>query len=87
MISAADREIVRARLSPIMELDDHAQGGFYKIRSVYFDDYWNTAYLDKIRGVQNRRKYRIRFYNDDDSRINLNAKLKAAAIFLNALPL
>jgi hypothetical protein len=70
-----------------MELDDHAQGGFYKIRSVYFDDYWNTAYLDKIRGVQNRRKYRIRFYNDDDSRINLNAKLKAAAIFLNALPL
>ena len=76
VINTRDREIIKARLSPLMELDTHAKNGHYKIRSVYFDDYWNTAYLDKMRGVQHRKKYRIRFYDDDDSRINLECKTK-----------
>jgi SPX domain protein involved in polyphosphate accumulation len=79
VISTGEKEVLKARLRPLMELDKHAQGGQYKIRSVYFDDYWNTAYLDKMRGVQNRRKYRIRFYDDDDSRINLECKTKSGS--------
>ncbi|ETJ26001.1 hypothetical protein Q604_UNBC17568G0001, partial [human gut metagenome] len=28
-------------------LDRHAQNGGYTIRSLYFDDYWNSAYEEK----------------------------------------
>ena len=59
-----------------MDVDENAVSGSYKIRSVYFDDYWSTAYTQKIAGVQHRKKYRIRFYDDSDSVIKLECKIK-----------
>ena len=35
----------------------------YTIRSLYFDDYWNSAYAEKDAGILVRKKYRIRIYN------------------------
>ena len=47
------------------------------IRSLYFDDYWNTAYREKVDGVLLRKKYRIRIYDYSDRVIKLERKRKS----------
>ena len=76
LISRADAELLKLRLPHIMERDTHAEGGGYTIRSLYFDDFNNTAYYDKTDGVNYRAKYRIRFYNYDASQLKLEKKEK-----------
>lgn len=48
----------------------------YHIRSLYFDNYFDSAFYDKIAGVKNRDKYRIRIYNFSDRQIRLERKSK-----------
>lgn len=76
LIDNAQREYVTKRLSPFLNLDKHAQNGGYMIRSLYFDDYFNTAYEEKDAGVLKRKKYRIRIYNCTDASIKLERKKK-----------
>ena len=76
LISRADAELLKLRLPHIMESDTHATGGKYTIRSLYFDDFQNTAYYDKVDGVNERAKYRIRFYDYDSTLIKLEKKEK-----------
>ena len=77
LISKADAELLKRRLPHIMERDPHAgEAGRYTIRSLYFDDFNNTAYYDKTDGVNYRAKYRIRFYNYDASQLKLEKKEK-----------
>lgn len=76
-INPAEIEALRMRLFPVMELDTHCRRGPYAIRSLYFDDAYDSAYHDKVDGVMNRDKYRIRIYNNSDSVIFLERKRKA----------
>ena len=77
LISRADAELLKRRLPYIMERDPHAgPTGQYTIRSLYFDDFRNSAYYDKVDGVNYRAKYRIRFYNYDPSILKLEKKEK-----------
>ena len=76
LIDTAQKELVCQRLSPFLQLDKHAQNGGYMIRSLYFDDYFNTAYEEKDAGVLKRKKYRIRIYNCSDASIKLERKKK-----------
>ncbi len=69
-------------LRPILHGDHHAQGdpdGFcgYQIRSLYFDDASRSGISDKLAGTDPRHKYRIRIYNDNDTVIHLEKKLKS----------
>ncbi len=48
----------------------------YHIRSLYFDDILNSAYHEKENGIDHRKKYRIRIYNNSDSLIKLERKEK-----------
>lgn len=75
-ISLWEAELLKQRLLPFMERDPFAQDGKYMIRSLYFDDYWNSAYEEKMMGVADRKKWRIRIYNYSDSRIKLERKKK-----------
>lgn len=75
-INAADRLVLLARLSAVMKRDPHAVNGVYRIRSLYFDDLRDTALREKIDGVNNREKFRVRFYNGDTSYIVLEKKSK-----------
>ncbi len=70
--------ILQTRLNSIMEIDANSvnQDYTYKIRSLYFDNDSSEAYYEKLNGVLYREKYRIRYYNDDDSFIRLERKLK-----------
>ena len=77
IITAGDAAAIRANLTAVAHLDPHAQeAGFYRIRSLYFDDPMDTALHEKLDGVNERRKYRIRYYNDDLSYIMLECKIK-----------
>ena len=67
------------RLEPFMAHDSHAKDGVYMIRSLYFDDMWDSSYDEKLMGVEDRCKWRIRCYNCSDSTIKLERKLKKGA--------
>lgn len=75
-ISRAAYEQLRTRIGAGLWSDDHANGGRYLIRSLYFDDYADSGLHDKIDGVEKREKFRIRFYDMDDSFIRLESKQK-----------
>lgn len=53
--------------------DEHNR---YHIRSLYFDTYDDAALTEKIAGVGERKKYRIRIYNHSDRMIRLECKSK-----------
>lgn len=46
------------------------------MQSVYFDDPDATAFFEKLDGIEKRRKYRIRYYNNDLSYVRLEKKEK-----------
>ena len=69
--------VLKTRASGIMKRDIHAgANGYYRIRSLYFDDMEDTCYYENESGVGERDKYRIRIYNGDISRISLEKKSK-----------
>ena len=69
--------ILRQKLKTVLKLDPHAgPDGRYHIRSLYFDDFKNTAYFDKAAGVLTRKKYRMRIYNVCDDFIKFERKNK-----------
>ena len=75
-ITLSDMLTIRARLSAAAMPDPHATNGKYEIRSLYFDDLYDTALREKLDGVNFREKYRIRLYNGDTSLIKLEKKTK-----------
>ncbi len=77
-ISNAAAEVLKQKLSLILDKDKFAyyKDGSYLIKSLYFDDRDSSSYYEKMDGVLYRKKYRIRMYNDDDSFIRLEKKMK-----------
>lgn len=68
---------IRNKLSAFCDLDRYVDAdGRYYVRSVYFDDYDDTAYYENEMGVEPRRKYRIRLYNGDAKHLMLERKSK-----------
>jgi hypothetical protein len=60
-------EEIEAFVSPHLELDKYSQSrprDSYTVRSVYYDSPSFTCYYEKYNGEKNRRKYRVRTYND-----------------------
>lgn len=78
IISATQAEILKQRLSLIMDVDKNSinDDHTYLIRSLYFDDLFSNSYYEKLDGVLYRKKYRIRMYNHDESFIRLECKYK-----------
>lgn len=78
LITPADAVAIRANLNAVARVDPNAaqNGGHYLIHSLYFDDLCDTALHEKLDGVNQRKKYRIRYYNDDLSYIVLECKIK-----------
>ena len=77
-ISESAAEVLKQKLSLVMGTDNNAyfDDGSYLIKSLYFDDLNSKSYYEKLDGVLYRKKYRIRIYNDDDSFIRLEKKMK-----------
>ncbi|MCL2671320.1 MAG: polyphosphate polymerase domain-containing protein [Clostridiales bacterium] len=81
VLDLAEAELLAMRLRLSMEKDPHAlqSGGTYHIRSLYFDDPYDSAIAEKIAGVEFRNKYRIRIYNLSDRTIKFERKHKNGA--------
>ena len=75
-ISLMDYYVLRQRLQAVAQPDIHGENGSYKIRSLYFDDDFDTALKEKINGINLREKFRLRFYDDDVIYIRLEKKSK-----------
>ncbi len=68
---------LRNSISGVMPVDEHAAArGEYHIRSLYFDDFWDSAMVQKLDGDTDRKKFRIRIYNFSDETIKLERKVK-----------
>ena len=77
IISTESALLLKSRLRGVMEPDPHVgSSGSYTIRSLYFDDPNHEAFFEKVDGVDNRTKYRIRCYNQDLTRLKLERKEK-----------
>lgn len=88
LINEGEHQLLKMRLQHVLKLDPHAKNGGYMLRSLYFDDYWNSAYEEKEVGVLMRKKYRIRIYNCSDKGIKLERKKKVGSwIYKESAPL
>lgn len=77
LLSKPDYLAMSARLKAILPPDENAnENGEYFIRSLYFDDVAGSAYWEKLSGSSDRKKYRIRIYDLNDSVIKLECKEK-----------
>lgn len=76
-VSYADRLTLIGNLSAIMKPDSHVrEDGTTFIRSLYFDTPYDDALREKQDGVNERDKYRIRFYDNDPTYMKLEKKSK-----------
>ena len=82
-INTADYYSIMGRLKHVIGRDLNAgDEGEYKIRSIYFDNCYDKVLTEKALGLNNREKFRIRFYNDDTSLIKLEKKSKINGLCL-----
>lgn len=75
-ITDNDFNLLNINLNSILKKDYNCINDFYTISSIYFDTYNKTSYNQVKNGLSERWKYRIRFYNYDDSYIKLEKKYK-----------
>ncbi len=76
LCTEAELAVLQSRLPLLMQPDRHQQGEAYLIRSLYFDTWDNAGLQDNEAGVDEREKYRIRFYNNDPAFLRLEIKQK-----------
>ena len=50
-ISLSDYYVLRQRLGAVAKPDIHGENGSYRVRSLYFDDAYDTALKEKINGL------------------------------------
>lgn len=82
-LDGAKESILRIRAKGILLPDPYVQtDGTYFIRSLYFDDYQNSCAKENEAGTDPRSKFRIRYYNNDTGRINLEKKSKTRGMTL-----
>ena len=76
-ISQGQYQILSRLLGQVLWPDEHAdEQNEYHIRSLYFDTISDAALHEKVSGVADRNKYRIRFYNFSDRFIRMECKTK-----------
>lgn len=88
LISTSEKELLELRMKHLLKKDPNAKRNGYMIRSLYFEDYFNSAYAEKESGVLMRKKYRIRIYDCSDRSIKLERKKKFGSyIYKESAPL
>lgn len=75
--------LTRLKASAALRPDPHTRpDGSYLVRSVYLDDAEDSCLMENISGADPRSKFRIRYYNGDTSRIQLEKKSKRRSMCL-----
>lgn len=77
LCSYGELRMLMVRLQGLVYPDPHAgEDGGYNIRSLYFDDQYDTCLKENEAGTDPREKFRIRIYNHSADRITLELKQK-----------
>lgn len=77
LCSYGELMMLKVRLRGLVSLDTHVgESGVYNIRSLYFDDIYDTCYRENEAGTDPREKFRIRIYDHSSERISLELKRK-----------
>ena len=86
LIHDSDYAVLRMRVAGLLKRDTNITShGFYTVRSLYFDDFYNTAYDEKYMSILNRQKFRIRSYNHSADVIRLERKIRISDNYVNKL--
>ena len=75
-IYQTQQRLLETKIKTCMRLDPHVNNGTYNIRSLYFDDIYNSCFYDNENGTDPREKYRIRIYDHSKDKITLECKRK-----------
>lgn len=81
-INMTDFLMLDSKIKLFAEPDENCRNGSYFVRSLYFDNYTDKALREKLDGISVREKFRIRYYNMDDSKILLEKKAKHKGLCL-----
>ena len=77
VVSTTQLSMLYNRVKNLLPLDAHVKdSGKYTIRSLYFDDYYNSCAAQNENGTDPREKFRIRIYNSSSEHIRLECKRK-----------
>lgn len=68
--------LLLSRVRQLLQPDIHSVDGAYVITSLYYDDPKDTALYEKLDGLAEHSKFRVRTYNYSDSVIRLERKDK-----------
>ena len=74
LVTDTQIEYLKLKLKECMQFDANSSDGTYLIRSLYFDDRYNSCLMANENSVDKRYKYRIRTYNNELSTIHLEKK-------------
>ena len=72
--------MLKDRACQLMTPDPHGQNGSYVITSVYYDDFLDHALYEKLDGLPEHSKFRIRTYDYSDRVIKLERKDKTGIL-------
>lgn len=75
-ISEFDFLTMKSKLDAMLIPDQNGDSGTYLVKSLYFDNLYDTALREKVAGVNHREKFRIRGYENDTSFLKLEKKSK-----------
>ena len=76
LLNPGEAALARNLLDGVLHRDGYSAGGAYYIRSLYFDTPFDNDYADKVLGVSDRRKVRLRIYDTDAATARLELKEK-----------
>ena len=76
VIGKLQAEELYLKLKAALPPDPYAGYEPYYVRSLYFDSYDEDDYFDKMAGIQNRKKIRLRIYDENTEPIKLELKQK-----------
>lgn len=76
LISYPDAAKLKTRLSAFLRLDEHGEKGVYRVKSLYYDTPDGKDYREKLDGLEQRQKLRLRIYDEKQPGAKLELKSK-----------
>ncbi len=82
-ISTLEYQVLQKKLRIMLKPDPNMEPRkAYNVRTLYFDDFQDSAFYQKQAGIYKRKKYRLRIYNNSDSVIKFERKSKISSYIL-----
>ncbi len=76
LINDLEASLLKRNLKDSLEEDPYNKNDGYMIRSLYFDNYANTDFYEKMSGIETRKKIRLRIYSTGSDTAKLEIKRK-----------